>query len=355
MTTRTSGLLTVATEYSYSEISVELKLLLKRGALLAVANWPAVAIQFAAETTFQVLLIVPIVGSAILVALLLGSDVANLLQGSRREIVVTIGSALSSEPVAFVAFVASFGIVLLGGSVFMFLVKGGTVDVLLAGHNIAGPIERLPLTFDTLRSGSAFTLQRFLSGCGRLFRRYLTLGLILMVTYAASAVAYLTFVVYGYRAAAERGFVLGWTVVAALATLGLVLWITIINLLYLLAQIVIAVENVGVADAFRGMVRFIRAEFRELGAVFLVVLGIVAAATLVSALAWSGVGLIAFIPLVGLAVFPLQILALIVRGLVFEYIGIAALGSYVTLYRRHSESHPQTAEPAGATPSGAWG
>ena len=47
---------------------------------------------------------------------------------------------------------------------------------------------------------------------------------------------------------------------------------------------------------------------------FLVVVGLVVAATLASALAWSGVGLIAFVPLVGLAVFPLQIAALLLRG-----------------------------------------
>ena len=75
-----------------------------------------------------------------------------------------------------------------------------------------------------------------------------------------------------------------------------------------------------------------RAEFRELAGVFLVVLGLVVAATLASALAWSGVGLIAFVPLVGLAVFPLQIAALLLRGLVFEYLGLTALGAYVHLY-----------------------
>ncbi len=52
----------------YSEIDLDVKLLLKRGALLAAANWPTVAIQFIAETTFQVLLAVPIIGAAILVA-----------------------------------------------------------------------------------------------------------------------------------------------------------------------------------------------------------------------------------------------------------------------------------------------
>jgi hypothetical protein len=96
--------------------------------------------------------------------------------------------------------------------------------------------------------------------------------------------------------------------------------------------------------------RFVRAELRELGGVFLVVLGVVIAATLVSALAWSGVGLIAFVPLVGLAVFPLQIVALLLRGLVFEYIGLTALGAYLTLYRRRSHVNPAAYRPAKVGP-----
>src|SRR5213083_3460193 len=97
-----------------------------------------------------------------------------------------------------------------------------------------------------------------------------------------------------------------------------------------------AVEGVGLGQAPRACARFIRAEFRDLAGVFLVVLALVIAATLASALAWSGVGLIAFVPLVGLAVFPLQIVALLIRGLLFEYIGLSALGAYLTLYRRHA-------------------
>ena len=47
-------------------------------------------------------------------------------------------------------------------------------------------------------------------------------------------------------------------------------------------------------------------------------LALVVAVTFVSALAWSGVGLIAFVPLVGLAVFPLQIIALVIRTFLFQ-------------------------------------
>jgi hypothetical protein len=321
---------------------LDLKLLLKRGALLAAANWPTIAIQFAAETTFQVLIAVPILGAAVLVAVLLGADLAELLQGSLREIFTTIASALLSEPFALVAFIAAFGVVLLGGSVLMFLVKGGTVEVLLTANEAVGPIEREPLTLESLRSASRFTLTRFMSGCARLFHQYLALGLMLMLVYGLSAGAYLAFVVYGYRAAGGRALIIGWTFIAAMAFGVLVTVITIVNSVYLLLQIVMAHDGVGLTEAARSVVRFVRAELRDLAAVFLVVIGLVIAATLASALAWSGVGLIAFVPLVGLAVFPLQIAALVIRGLVFQYLGLTSLGAYMTLYSGYAARRVET-------------
>ena len=86
-------------------------------------------------------------------------------------------------------------------------------------------------------------------------------------------------------------------------------------------------------------------EFRELAGVFLVVVALVVAATLASALAWSGVGLIAFVPLVGLAVFPLQLAALLLRGLAFEYLGLTALGAYLTLYQGYASRRGETRRP----------
>jgi hypothetical protein len=314
-----------------------LKFLLKRGALLAAANWPTVAIQFIAETTFQVLLGVPIVGAAILVAVLLGADLVQLLQGSLRDMFTTIANALISEPVALAAFVTTFALVLLGGSVLMFLVKGGTVDVLVAAHRAAGPIEREPLTLDVLHAASTFTVRRFTAGCERLFKPYLKAGLALMAIYAISGAVYVAFLVYAYRAATDRFLVAGWTFLAAFMAALLVGWITVVNLLYLLTQVAMAVDGVGPLDAWRGMGRFIRAKFRGLLGVFALVIALVIAATAISALVWSGVGLVAFVPLVGLAVLPLQLIALLARGLIFEYLGLAALAAYVTLYVDYRE------------------
>jgi len=323
---------------------LDLKLLLKRGALLAAANWPVVAIQFVAQLTFQALLFVPIIGAALLVAALLGADVQNLLQGGIRDSFGTIVNSLVDHPVALVAFVTAFGIVLVGGSVLMFLLKGGTVDAILVADGVAGPIELEPLTLATLREGSRFNTGRFIDACARLFRRYLLLGITLMLAYVGTAAGYLMFIAYGYRAAGESGLIFGWVLAAAMSTVALVLWITAVNLLYLLLQIATAAEDLRFGRAVKSVARFIRSEFLELGGVFLVALGMLLAATLASALAWSGVGLIAFVPLVGLAVLPLQVAALLVRGLVFEYIGLTAMGAYITLYRQYSARDPLAAD-----------
>jgi hypothetical protein len=312
---------------------VNLKLLLKRGALITLANWQTVAIQFLAETTFQVLLAVPILGAAVLVAVLVGADLGELLQGGLRDIVARVARALTSEPVALGSFLTAFGIALAGGSALM-----------LAAHEAAGPIEREPVTFESLRGAAQFSLPRFMGGCVRLFRPYLGLGIALMCAYAASGVVYLMCVVYGYRATEGMVSVIGWTAIAAFATAVLILWITLVNLFYLLLQLAMAADNIGLADASRSVGRFVRAELPTLARMFLIVLALVVGATLVSALAWSGVGLIAFVPLVGLAVLPLQVLALIVRGLAFEYIGLAAAVAYLTLYRREA----RTVRPAGS-------
>ena len=321
--------------------------------MLTAANWPLVAIQFVAQTTFQVLLAVPIVGAAVLVAVLLGGDLANLLQGSMREIFATITDALVSQPLALSAFIVAFGCALFGDSALTCLVKGGIIDVMRAADNRADTIERRPLTLTALADAGMFSIPRFVDGCSRMFRPYLRLGLTLMVAYGLTGAGYLAFIVYGYRTASDGVVFILWTVVAALATLGLFLWITAINLVYLLMQIAMAAGHVTLLDAAREVGRFVRAEMRELSGIFVIVFGIVVVTWLASALAWSGVGLIAFVPLVGLAVFPLQLAALVVRGLVFEYVGLTAMGAYVTLYQRYTEAQSASVEHRQTVQSGA--
>jgi hypothetical protein len=78
---------------------------------------------------------------------------------------------------------------------------------------------------------------------------------------------------------------------------------------------------------------FVRQQRRGVSTVFGVVLALVLAATGVSLLATAALGLIAFVPFVGLAVLPLQLLAWIFRGVVFQFLGLTSIGAYLRLYR----------------------
>ena len=325
-----------------------LKVTLKRGALLAGANWPLVAVQFVAEGTLKLLLAVPVVGGVFLVVLLLGADTDEVVSGDVREMVSVVVLALGQNPAALTAFAIAFIIVLLGGSALTFIVKAGTVSVLVAAENQAGPIERPPLRLESLRRANVTDIEPFLDGCRRFWRRYVKLGACLLVMYAGTAAAYLTFMVGGYTIAGNAGVLLGWTIAAAFASSALIVWITLVNFVYLLIQMVIAVEDVRVRDAMRRVVEFVRARLREVAGIFGIVLLLVVLATIASILAAAGLGLIAFVPLAGLAVMPLQVAAWLLRGFVFQYLALAALGAYLAQYRHFARGGVTHAEaPAG--------
>jgi hypothetical protein len=119
----------------------------------------------------------------------------------------------------------------------------------------------------------------------------------------------------------------------ALFTAFFVLWITLVNLVYLLSQIIIAADDCSLRAALRRVILFLRAEMKGIAAVFGVVLALVVCATGASILAGMALGLIAFVPFFGLAVLPLQILAWLLRGIVFQYLGLTAVAAYLRLYR----------------------
>ncbi len=311
-----------------------LKVALKRGALLAAANWPLVAVQFVAEATFKLLLAVPVLGGVFLVVLLLGADMEQFLSGDVRVVGAVMG-ALHESPAALAAFALGFLVVVLGGSALTFVVKGGTVAVLAEADARAGRIERPPLRLETLRRAQATDIEPFLDGCRRLWRRYVRLGGLLLLAYAVTAALYLGFVFGGYALTANRGVLIGWTIAIGLASSVLVVWITLINFFYLLTQMTMAVEDVGVRAAVRRVFAFLRASLREVAAIFGVVLLLAVLAAVASILATAGLGLIAFVPLVGLAVLPLQVAAWLLRGFVFQYLALTALGAYLTQYRHY--------------------
>lgn len=324
------------------------KLLLKRGAIVAAANWPVVLLQFLAETAFKLLLVVPVLAGAFLVALLVGGSAVDLAGADAQQLLAALLAAFHEHPAAVLLYGGGLLIIVAAGSLLTVLVKGGTVDTLVRADAEARAVEHLVVRTATLARASAFRLDRFMAACGRLFRRYVRLGLLLAAAYAVCSAIYLLAVYWSFQIVSAAGALALWTVVAAAMSGALVLAITSVNLLYLLLQIAIATEECGVRDAARHVGRFLRSEAVTVVVMFVTLLVVVGLATVASILAMAAVGLIGFVPGIGLAVFPLHAAGWVGRGLVFQYLGLTALSAYLHLYRvhgagrrrRHSEITP---------------
>ncbi len=304
------------------------KLALKRGALLTAANWQVVVLQFVADAVFTALMAVPVVGGAALVVLTSGLAPRELFAQGLRRAVPAVAAALLAHPVALAAFLVAVGVALLGGSLFLAFVKGGTIAVLQASETSAGPVEHPPLRVSAVRKAGRFRLETATAGAQRLFGRFARLGIGLFAAYAGIGGVALTAVVT--RGTPESA----WDAARiAAVTLIVIAAVTIVNLLYLLVQIAIAVDDCDVATAVVRAAGFVARQPLPIGFVFVVVSTLIALGTAASFLATAALGLIAFVPFVGLAALPLQIGAWMVRGLLFQFLGLTALVAYVRLYR----------------------
>jgi hypothetical protein len=311
----------------------ELRAIIKRGGLITLANWPVLLVQFIAESVFKILLGVPVAGGLLLAALVVGQDMTGLLArlfaGELREVVAATLTALATQPAGLAAFLVSLAIVIVGGSAFTFVTKAGTVAVLADAERQAGAVERPPLRWSQLQQARQFTTSAFRAGCRRFGPRYVRLGAILLAFYGVLAVVFLAVLWAAYHALTEAA----WSVTASLVSTAVVVLITLANFVYLLLQMVIACDDVGLRAAAGRTARYLRRGARRVTAVFLVVLTLVLVSTVASFVAAGALGLISFVPLVGLAVFPIQAVAWLLRGLFFQYLGLTGLGAYLTLYR----------------------
>jgi len=317
---------------------------LKRGALLTAANWQVVAIQSVAETTFKLLLAVPILGGVLLVTLLLGQDLSEMLAGDLRQILFGVATTLAGHPLALASYLGGFVLVLAGGAALTFLVKGGTVSVLVEADRGGGFIERPPLRLAGFRQSMRFSIESFTGGAARLFRRYLQLGVLLGGLYVLAA-GLAVLAGWGlYRITGSRPLLVG-SVLAAGAVVFIAL-VTVVNVLYLLTQVVVAVSDVGVGRAATDVWRFVGGEFWKVVRVFGVTVLLLVVATVLSVAATWGFYLIAYVPLAGVIVLPLQLAAWLLRSLVFQYLGLTALAAYLSLYRSYSGDRNRVAVSA---------
>lgn len=310
---------------------------LKRGALITAANWPVVIIDFVLESFYKLAVTIPVLGGALMVGAIVGTDVEAVIgEGVRAAADVVMGS-LATAPIALVAFLLALALVGLGGEAIMFAIKAGTLSVIVESERVAGELQATPISTDALRDAHVYSLTRVYDGTRRFGRRGFVLALWLGAAYVVIAAVYLTIMGYSYSVAVRHVWMPAWPLIVLIATTGAVVAVSAINLAFDLVRVILISDDCGLSEAARRLRHFVIEDARQVIGIFSVVGVVVVIATAASLLAAAGIAFVAWVPFVGLIVLPLQAAAWIVRGIVFQYLAVAALSAYQTQYRRFSE------------------
>ena len=328
--------------------ALPLRAALKRGALLTAANWPVVLIDFSIETLYKFALTVPVAGSALLVAAVLGGDVRAIVGGGIRETIDLALAALSGAPVALASFVIAVGLVAAGGGLVMMAIKTGAFAVLVESDRIAGDIERGSLHASTVRRASAYTPEAVLMNVRRFGGRAMRLTVGLGLAYVVTASLWLIVVSASLRLTGDERWSAAWPLVVLLATSAGAIAIVAANLVYDLLRVIIVTDDCGIRSAVSRLRAFIAADARHVLGIFGVVAIVLVAGVAAAAPATALFTFVAWVPVAGLIAAPLQIAGWLVQGLVFQYVGLTGLAAYQTQYRRCAAVAPASL-PAGAT------
>jgi hypothetical protein len=318
--------------------ALPLRAALTRGALLALANWPVIVIDFVVESLYKVALGVPVLGGAFMVGVLLGADMQSLLGDGLLTAADRLLVSLGQAPIALAAFVLALALVAGGGQVLMYMVKSGSLAILVDADRRAGEIERSPVRFGFMRAASMFSLGAFVSGMRRFQRRAATLALGLAAVYVFVGAIYVATVTYGFQWAAAAGWEQGWPLLVVVATSAGVVSLTAANLLFDLTRVVMTTDDSSVRAAFARVRQFLLTDARQVLGIFGTMALVLMLATAVSIVATAGLTLVAWVPLVGLIVLPLQLAFWVLRGVFFQYASLATLSACQCQYRRVSQA-----------------
>jgi hypothetical protein len=321
---------------------------LRRGAWLTIANWPVVIIDFAIESLYTLAVAVPVIGGAFMVAVLLGADMREIVAEGVRATADLVMGSLTAAPLALAAFLVALAVVGLGGAMLMHVIKAGTLLVLVRGDRAGGEFHRAPISQMALRPAAAFSLATVVDGARRFGRRTVTLTLWLGVAYLFVAAGLALVIALQSRLAASR-WAPAWPLLLLIATSASAVAIMLINVVFDLVRLVVVTDDCRTREAARRLKTFVIADARQVLGIFGVMTALLTVTTAASLTAVASVTLVAWVPIAGLIVVPLQIIAWLVRGVLLQCLALTALAAYQTQYRRF-------AEPPGAVdrPPAAW-
>ena len=136
-----------------------------------------------------------------------------------------------------------------------------------------------------------------------------------------------------------------WPLAVAVITSAGLVGVAGINLFFDLTRIVVVVEDCGIRAGWVRLWRFLVADARHVLGIFGVMGAVAAVATAAALVATAGLALISWVPIAGLIVVPLQVVAWLVRGLIFQFMDLTTMVAYEAQYRRFSGLDAQRTTP----------
>jgi hypothetical protein len=314
--------------------ALPLRAALKRGALLAAANWPVVLIDFTIETLYKFALAVPVAGGALMVAAMLGGDVRTIVGEGVRSAADLILTAFAGAPLALASFLAAVALVASGGGLVMIAIKMGTLAILVDADRVAGDIERGAISLAALRRASAYRPDAVMAAVRRFGGRAMGLAVGLGAAYVVIAGGWLLIVSASLQLASVPRWAATWPLFVLAATSAAVVCVVAANLVYDLLRVIVVTEDCRLRPAATRLRAFAAADAHQILGIFGVVTLILLAGYAAAAPAMAVFTFVAWVPVVGLIAAPLQIAGWLVQGIVFQYVGLAAVAAYQTQYRR---------------------
>lgn len=318
-------------------IPLPLRAALTRGAWVTATAWPVVFIDFVLDTGLKLALALPALGGGLVMAALVAPDLDGLMTEGPGAALEAIVHSLATRPIALASFITAVAVVGLAGAPLVFAIKAGTLAVLVDAERTATRPHYDGTTWRDVRQATGFRPRSMVDGIRIFWRRAAILALGLGVAYLVVAAAYVLAV--GASApvpSAPDTQTLPWPALVFVATSAGVVILWIGHLLHDLLRLVVVTDDCGVAVAIGRLSRFLIARTRQVLGILFVMAAVRIVAGTASLLAAAGLGVMAWLPVVGLAFLPLQAAAWLLRGVLLQYMQSATLVAYQTQYRRFS-------------------
>lgn len=313
--------------------TLPLRAALTRGVLLVAANWPIVFVDFGIESLYKLAVAVPVFGGALMAGALAHGDLRSVVADGVGPTANLVLGALAESPVALSAFLGALAIAAIAGEVLMFVVKAGTLAVLVTADRQVGDIQDEPFGTEMLKDASRFGLDAVVTGARHFATRATVLALGLGAIYLLVGLGYVAVVVPSAWAPGAA-----WPVLVLLATSAAVVAIEAASLAYDLLRVIVITDDCLVREAVARLRRFVIEDARQVLGIFGVMAAVVLLAGAASLLATAGLAPVAYMPIVGLTIVPLQVALWLFRGLLFQALSLASLSAYQTQYRRFSSA-----------------